>query len=328
MTVGGRPEGPAVRRAGAARAAGVALASVLALAALAALAAAPGPASAQEGRSEMLRMTTARQVGGERAVRMKVEFGAGELLVEPAEEGLLYQAALRYDGSVFEPIRSYGLSDGVATVELGMKGEADGAHFDFDWEDLDLGDLHFGELGDGERGRLEVGISRSVPTELEVLTGATSGELRLGGVPLTRFRLATGASETTVSFEEPNPRTMGHLEVKAGAASLEVRRLGNAHAEEMRFEGAVGDVLLDFTGEWRGDAHATVKMGLGSLRLRIPEELGVQVRKSSLLSSFSGLGLRKAGDGSYRTANWSSAEHHLSLEVDAAFGSIDVEVVP
>lgn len=305
----------------------LALGSLLLLA-TAALFAPPRPAAAQEGASEPLRMKTARQVSGERAVRMKVEYGAGELLVEPAEEGLLYQATLHYDGSVFEPVRSYRLSDGVAIVELGMKGEAGDVHLDFDWSDLDLGDLRFGDFEGGSGGRLEVGISRTIPTDLEVLTGASTGELRLGGLPLSRLRLATGASETTVSFDEPNPGRMDRLEVKAGAASLELRELGNARADEMRFEGAVGDVLLDFTGEWQRDARATIKMGLGSLKLRIPDDLGVQVRKSSLLSSFSGLGLRKAADGSYRTPNWSSASHHLELEVDAAFGSIEVEVVP
>ena len=296
--------------------------------ALAVLSASGGPAAAQEGAAEPLRMKTARQVSGERSVRMKIEYGAGELLVEPAEEGLLYQATLRYDGSVFEPVRSYRLADGVAVVELGMKGEAGDVHLDFDWSDLDLGDLRFGGLEGGSGGRLEVGISRSVPTDLEVLTGASSGEMRLGGLPLSRLRLATGASETTVTFDEPNPARMDRLEVKAGAASLELRELGNARAAEMRFEGAVGDVLLDFTGEWQRDARATIKMGLGSLRLRIPDDLGVQVRKSSLLSSFSGLGLQKADDGSYRTPNWSSASHHLELDVDAAFGSIEVETVP
>lgn len=287
-----------------------------------------GPAGAQESEREPLRMTTARQVDGVRAVTMSVEYGAGTLLVGPAEEGLLYQASLRYDGSVFEPIRDYRLSDGVARVELGLSGEGGDLDLEMDWHDLDLGDLSLGELDAESGGHMEIGLSRSVPTDLKVMTGASSGTLRLGGLPVSSFRLATGASETTVSFDDRNPVSMDRLEVKAGAASLELRRLGNARAEEMRFEGAVGDVLLDFTGEWTGDASAVIKMGLGSLRLRIPDDIGVRVRKSSLLSSFSGLGLRKADDGSYRSANWDSADHHLDLTVDAAFGSIDVEIVP
>lgn len=290
--------------------------------------AAVAPAAGQESDSEPLRMTTARQVGGERAVEMRVEYGAGTLVIGPAEEGLLYEAVLRYDGSAFEPVRRYRLNDGRARVELGLEGGDHDVKLDWDWDFLDVGDLDLEGMNEGGGGHMEIGLSRSVPTDLEVLTGASSGTLRLGGLPLSRLRLATGASETTVSFDDPNPVSMDRLEVKVGAASLELRHLGNARAEEMSFEGAVGEVLLDFTGEWRSDARARIKMGLGSLRLRIPDDIGVRVRKSSLLSSFSGLGLEKADDGTYRTANWETAEHHLDLTVDAAFGSIDVEVVP
>ena len=292
------------------------------------LTAAGTPVVGQEEGREPLRMTTARQVGGERAVEMTVEYGAGTLVVGPAEEGMLYQASLRYDGAVFEPVRDYRLSDGVAHVDLGLASKQGDLDLDVDWNDLDLGDLDLDELDEGSGGHLEIGISRSVPTDLQVKTGASSGTLRLGGLPLSSLRLATGASETTVSFDDPNPVDMDRLEVKAGAASLELHHLGNARAGRMRFEGAVGDVLLDFTGAWTGDASAVIKMGLGSLRLRIPDDIGVRVRKSSLLSSFTGLGLQQADDGTYRTANWETADHHLDLTVDAAFGSIDVEVVP
>lgn len=299
------------------------------LAALALGAGASGPAAAQdEADGDRLRMTSARQVGGERSLEMTVEYGAGTLVVAPAEEGLLYEASMTYDASVFEPVRRYRVDDGAARLVLGLRGENGDVDLSLDWDGLQLGDMDLDELDRGGGGRLEVGLSRSVPTDLEVLTGASSGTLRLGGLPLTRFRLATGASETTVSFDEPNPRGMDRLEVKAGAASLELRGLGNARASEMRFEGMVGEVVLDFTGQWDRNAAATVKMGLGALTLRIPDDLGVRVRKSSLLSSFSGLGLERAADGSYRSANWEDAAHQLDLTVDAAFGSIDVEVVP
>lgn len=300
----------------------------VALLALALAAAAASPLAGQDPDREHLRMATARQAAGERAVRMTVEYGAGTLVVGPAEEGLLYEAVMRYDGSVFEPVRSYRLSDGLARVELGLRGEGGDVDLDLDWDGLELGDLDLDELGEGGGGQLEIGLSRSVPTDLEVVTGASSGTLRLGGLPVSNLRLATGASETTVSFDEPNPVAMDRLEMKAGAASLELRHLGNARAGAMRFEGAVGELVLDFTGEWDRDATATVKMGLGALTLRIPDDLGVRVRKSSLLSSFTGLGLEKADDGSYRTGNWDEAAHRLDLTVDAAFGSIDVEVVP
>jgi len=67
-------------------------------------------------------------------------------------------------------------------------------------------------------------------------------------------------------------------------------------------------------------------MGIGSLTLRVPEGLGVRVIKDSFLTSFDSEGLIKRG-GSYYSQNWDTAAHKLTINVDAAFGSIDVEWV-
>ena len=272
---------------------------------------------------EWLQMTTARQADGADRMDLRVEYAAGQLRIEPAEEGLLYQARLRYRGDRFRPLRSFAVSDGTARVRLGLEGRNGSGDVELDWtdlDDLDLGDLDE-NMGDG---RLQVGVSRTVPTSLQVLVGAAEAEMELGGLPLTGLSIQTGASETTVRFDAPNPVAMERMEVKTGAAEMELLELANAGARELRVEGAVGDVTLDFTGRWSRDMEATVKMGLGSLHLRIPSDVGVRLRKSSLLSSFSGFGLEQADDGSYRSENWSEAEHRLELSVDAAFGSIDV----
>lgn len=272
---------------------------------------------------DWLRMTTARQADGAERVDLRVEYAAGELEIGPAEEGLLYSARLRYRGDKFRPLRSFEQSGRTASVRLGLRGLDDETDLDLNWRslrDLDLGDLE-GDMGEG---RLEVGLSPTVPTSLDVMVGAAEAEMELGGLPLTGLSLRTGASETTVRFDAPNPARMERMEFRSGAAELELLELGNAGAAELRVEGAVGDVTLDFTGRWSRDMEASIRMGLGSLELRIPAGVGVRLRKSSLLSSFSGFGLREADDGSYRSENWQEAEHRLELSVDAAFGSIDV----
>lgn len=287
------------------------------------LLAAPCPGAAQE----WLETTVARQVSSEDSATVRIEYGAGHFTLRPAGPELLYRVRARYNADRFRPLRDYSRLNGSARVRLGLTSR-DGEG-EFDWDDLgdlDLGDLDELDGEDFDESRMEVELGRGLPTDLEVVIGAAESELELGGLPLTGFTLTTGASEARVRFDEPNPVRMEELRVKAGAASLEVTGLGNASAREMRFESGVGELTLDFTGRWTRDASAAVKMGLGELQLRIPSDLGVELQKSTLLSSFSALGFEKVGDR-YRTENWEAAEHHLELSVDAAFGSIDVEVV-
>lgn len=295
-----------------------------ALLALAGVTVGPSSAAAQE----WLETTTARQVGDVRSMQMEVEYAAGRLEVRPVGEGLLYEARMRYDAERFEPVRSFRRENGTAIVDLGL-GTGNGQFsLDLDWSRPDLGLRQLDLDGfEGDPGRMEILLGRDVPTDLRLAVGAAETEIELGGIPLTRFRMATGASETRIRFGEPNPATMDELRVQAGASDFRMVELGNARFQRMRFEGAIGDVTLDFSGAWSHDARASVRMGLGSLHLRIPADLGVRLEKATVLTSFSALGFEEV-DGGYQSENWGSAEHHLELEVDAAFGSIQVERLP
>ena len=50
----------------------------------------------------------------------------------------------------------------------------------------------------------------------------------------------------------------------------------------------------------------------------------MRVQKRSFLASFSAPGFTKR-DGALFSRNWSEAEHRLTLDVDAALGSIRIE---
>jgi hypothetical protein len=159
--------------------------------------------------------------------------------------------------------------------------------------------------------------------DLVLELGAVEADLDLGGLSLRRLKLSTGASASTVDISEPNPHPMSSAELEVGAAEFSVRRLGNLNAERLKVSAGVGEVTLDFSGRWRRDLHVDVGMGLGSLRLRFPEGIGVRLRKSSFLTSIDAEGLNKNGDV-YSSPGWEAAERRITIDIDAAFGSIEV----
>ena len=67
-------------------------------------------------------------------------------------------------------------------------------------------------------------------------------------------------------------------------------------------------------------------MGLGALELIVPEGLGVRLRKDSFLTSLDSEGLIKRGDV-YESLDFADAEHRVVIDLDAAFGSIEVQWV-
>ena len=278
------------------------------LVAAAALLAVGAPLTAQE--ADWTELRARRQAGSIESVTVDVEYVAGELRVGPADGGLLYDTQLRYDAARMRPERDWSVDGNAARFDLGFEGLGDDGDMDIDFD----GDEH---------GFLELGLSQDVPTDLRITVGAALSEVDLSGIPLTGLAYKTGASETEIRFESANPAGMERLELAVGAAEFSASGLGNARFEELTFNGGVGDVTLDFGGDWSADASATIKMGLGSLTLIFPEDLGVRIHKSGFLSALDAPGYTKVDD-SWQSPGWDSAAHHLEIRLMSALGSIEV----
>src|SRR5690606_15478330 len=156
-----------------------------------------------------------------------------------------------------------------------------------------------------------------VPRGVDRGFGAADATIDLGGMRVRRAELKTGASRTSLDVTAPNAIACELLEIEVGAAKFEARRLANLNARRFTLEGGVGEAVLDFTGAWQQDLAASIEMGLGTLRLRFPHGLGVRIAKSGLLASFDSQRLIKRGDV-YYSENYESADHKLSLDLNAA----------
>lgn len=250
----------------------------------------------------MKTVTMSRTLEDDDPVRVSVEYGVGRFTVRSVGEGLLYRANLRYDEDRYEPVGEYSdheLRVGVESIRRS-----------------------FGR-GDRQSGQLDLELARGVPMDLDLEFGAVQAELDLGGLALTDLDLSTGASESTIDFSQPNRERIETARFEVGAAEFTLHNLGNLNAERIEFDAGVGSLVLGLEGEWRRDARISVDMGLGALELRIPEGLGVRLRKDSFLTALDSEGLVKRGD-TFESLDWNDAEHKVTIELDAAFGSVKV----
>ncbi len=266
---------------------------------------APVPLIAQTWRT----ITSARQLHGERELAVRIDYGAGLFRVSPGAEGELYRLELRYDEERFIPVRAYDAEAG--TLHLGVRNR-EGVR-------ASLGDARHGE----QPPYLNLGLSPDIPLALDLQLGAVASEVELGGLALRRILYETGASETHLRFSRPNPLPCTELVMRAGAAEFEARQLANANCARVRFEGGVGRVLLDFTGTMRQHMEADLEIGLASLDLRLPRDVGVAVHLSRFLASFDAAGFEQRG-GVYYSANWETARQRLTLRVNASLGGVQV----
>jgi len=255
-----------------------------------------------EAAAQLRTVSMSRQLEDEDEVRVQVQYGAGEFSVRSMDAGLLYRMSLEYDEDRYEPVAEY--ED--HTLQVGIESIRNG----------------FGRRNrDG--GRLDLELARGVPMDLDLEFGAVRAELDLGGLALTGLELSTGASESAIDVSEPSTASMEVARFEVGAAEFEARRLGNLNAARIEVDAGVGSITLWLDGEWRQDARVGIDMGLGSLELRVPEGLGLELRKDSFLTSLDSEGLVKRGDV-YQSLDWDEAARRVTVDLDAAFGSVKV----
>ena len=250
-------------------------------------------------------VTASRQRGDERDLSVRVTYGAGRLTVGLAPAGLLYRMQLRYDEDLFEPLS------------------------EFDGRNLRLGVERRGRsirIGRYEGGELQVELAQSVPTRLALEFGAGRADVDLGGLSLTALDVHTGAAEAAFDVSRPNPVALETATFQVGAADFTARRLGNLNARRIEVNAGVGKVRVDLTGAWRQNADVHVQMGLGSLELRFPERLGVKLQQKTFLTSVDTESLVKRGDA-YYSLDWEDAARRITVQIDAAFGNVDVRWV-
>ncbi len=232
-----------------------------------------------------------------------VRHHAGKFSIKPTRDSVRYRATLRFDARALEPIYSYDADSGA--LRIGTR-ERQGS-------------------SSGRRsGNLDITLGAIGTLALDVQASAAETQLDLTGLPITALAVSSGASDTRVRFDRPNPVRMKSLTLTTGAASIQVDRLGNANADEIVVRAGVGEVELDMAGTWQHDTDLRAEVSLGALTIRVPSDVGVRVETSRVLTSVSHEGLTAQGN-TYVSDNWESATHKLRIYAQTVVGFLNIE---
>ncbi|MGH7693534.1 MAG: hypothetical protein ACRENH_01060 [Gemmatimonadaceae bacterium] len=231
-----------------------------------------------------------------------VRHHAGKFSIKPTGDSVGFRAKLRYDARALEPIYSYNADSGA--LRLGTRERQGGSGRRASDLDITL----------GTTGRLAIDVQAS----------AAETQLDLTELPITALTVSSGASDTRVRFDRPNPVRMKNLTLSTGAASIVVDGLGNANAEEIVVRASVGEVHLDLAGSWQGDTELRAEVTLGTLTIHVPMDLGVHVEVSRVLAGFSNEGLTRRG-AAYVSDNWDTAARKVRIYAQTVVGFLTVQ---
>ena len=263
-------------------------------------------AAGQIQAAQQKTVTWSRQATGEQRLEVNVSYGAGELTLGRADSDLLYHARFDYDEDFVTPSVDYA----GGRLDLGISSHN-----------------NRGFKGRSASSSLDLRLSRDVPMDLNLDFGAGSARLDLSGLPLRGLEVNTGASESEIRVDAVNPERLESVSVNVGAAELSLHGIGNLNADRVTVKAGLGSVTLGLDGQWPRDARITVGMGLGALTIRVPESLGVHIRRENFLTSINAEGFTRNGR-SYRSTNWETADRRVEVDISAALGAIEIVRIP
>ena len=282
------------------------------LAVLGVLAVPAVPAAAQSWRT----LTAERALGREDSLRVVVAYGLGKFILRAAEPATLYDIGIRYDADVFRVEKQYDAT--THTLRVG----ADSATA----VRLTLSPRNFRGGGSSERaesGEMKLFLARGVPLDLTFNLGIAESEFDFGDLWVDRAKIEAAMGAAKISFPTPNVHPMRELIIDAAFAGLSVDHLGNARAQRVKVEAALGGGLLDLRGDWSGEMTVEVSSVLGGFHISAPTDAGVRVNSTMRLAGIGVKGFTKRGS-TYYSPNYDAAKRKIIILADATLGGYEI----
>lgn len=200
--------------------------------------------------------------------------------------------------------------------------------------DLDLGQ---GEGGDDRRksgfnlhglsgGTWRIKFTDAVPISLDLELGVGKGDFDLTGLRVKDLNLSTGASDVILAFNEQNPVKIENMNIESGVSKFIARNLGNANFKHLKFQGGVGTYTLDFDGSLGNEVDVDLELGMGLMKLVIPQAVGAKIyyEKSWISRLDCDQGFQSTGDNQYISSNYYVEPGRMNITIDSGMGSIKV----
>lgn len=254
----------------------------------------------------------------EREVKISMEAGFGDVYISKTSSGNVFDATVASDKSFsMDDCVDYSVHDGIGYLHFTTDEEGNKQHHtsksSFSFSGIESTDWW-------------LNITRDVPVSLDLELGLGKADLNMTGLSIKDFTLSTGASSVFLRFDEPNKSTIEDLSIEAGLSKFQGYGLCNANFNNFKFSGGLGTYTLDFSGKLNHEVDVNIDIGLGSVTIIVPRNIGVKVYCEKNWISHLSIDdeFRERDDDTYYSPNYNNASGKMNMHVEAGMGSVKI----
>ena len=271
-----------------------------------------GPSSPGDAEVKEVGRTTEREVN----VVLSSGFGSIQISKGEPEKILTLDSPTGKDETGRINV-DYAVRNRVGYAEISLDGESREGDHGKKWLQLD------GFKGD----KCFLRFSDAIPISFDIELGVGKARIDLTGLQVKDFTLSAGATDVEVSFDQPNKATIENMSIEAGVSKFTGHNLGNANFKSFKFEGGVGAYILDFSGKMDTEVDADVEIGVGTLTIVVPKEVGAKVmyEKTWISHLECDSDFAEVSENQYTSTNYATATGRMNIKVQSAMGSVKIQ---
>lgn len=174
----------------------------------------------------------------------------------------------------------------------------------------------------------EVNITDRLPLEVELDSDASDVKLDMSRMIINKLNAQINASSAKLYFDEPNKGSVDKLRMNANASDVNIYGAGNIGFGVLALDSNASKVSVDLTGESRADAEIRIDANASTVRLKLPEDIGVRivVDKYELSSvKIDNDNLLSRSEKEYVTKDYDKAERTLKIYADLKLTTLNIE---
>lgn len=262
----------------------------------------------------------------EKEVRVKIESSFGSVNIEKGDKDKIVRVYYRRQDKDRQPKLNldYSVRKGLGELLLEMHPEDSEVRS----SDGEEGGVHVNANMNFKTDVWYVELAEGMPMSLDVELGAGKSDFDLTGLTVNDLSISTGASSSKLNFGERNNGEIKNLKIESGVSKFVANNLNNANFRRLEFEGGVGTYYLDFGGELKRDVKVDINVGLGSMTIAVPKNIGLKIKyEDSWLSNLSldDDEFVRRRKGVYESQNYSEAEGKMEISIESGMGSVKIK---
>ncbi|HUW94888.1 MAG TPA: LiaF domain-containing protein, partial [Anaerolineae bacterium] len=129
--------------------------------------------------------------------------------------------------------------------------------------------------------------------------------------------------EWDLRFNSEVPMDM-KIDMGVGGGDLE---LGDLNLRKLTIDVGVGGADISLDGDWEADLEASIKGGVGGLKVTLPRDVGVRVEAESGLGAVGAPGFNQDGD-IYTNDAYGRSNMTLNVKVEVGVGGVELNLGP